>query len=83
MEEKFVKIVYRLNDQILYAKIEDIIDLEYNYKKWLWDIPKETLIKTYKKNESGFENFEEISLENLKLTLQVSNKYVTFEHIEN
>ena len=82
MEEKFVKFVYRLNDQILFAKIEDIIDLEYNNKKWLWDIPQETLIETYKKNEQGFEYFEKISLENLKMTLQISNKNFTFEYTE-
>ena len=82
MEEKFVKFEYRLNDQILFAKIEDIIDLEYNNKKWLWDIPKETLIETYKKNEKGFEYFEEISIENLKMTFQISNKNFTFEYTE-
>ena len=82
MEEKFIKIVYRINDQILYANIEDIIDLEYKYKKFLWDIPKETLIKTYKKNEQEYEYFEEISIENLKMTFQISNKYVTFEYLE-
>ena len=82
MEEKFVKFVYRLNDQILYANIEDIIDLEYNHKKFLWDIPKETLLKTYKKSEQGFEYYEKISIENLKMTLQISNKYVTFEYLE-
>jgi len=82
MERKFAKFVDRLNGQILYAKIEEIIDLEYKNKKWLWDIPKETLIKTYKHTDQGFEYFADISLENLKMTLQVSNKNFIFEYIE-
>ncbi|WP_313032298.1 hypothetical protein [Soonwooa sp.] len=65
MDGNFVKFVYRIDNQVLYAKIEDIINLEYENKKWLWDIPKENIIKTYKKVGIRFEEFEDIALENL------------------
>lgn len=82
MDETFVKFVHRFNDQVLYAKIEDVINLEHKHKKFLWDIPKETFLKTYILNGEKYKNFKEISLENLQMTIRINNPNFTIEHIQ-
>jgi hypothetical protein len=68
MDDDFVKFIYRINNDFLYVKEEDIVDIEYLNRKLLWNLPKETVFKTYKKDEDGnFNVFGDIPLSNLRM----------------
>lgn len=59
---------------VKYATLtEKIIELEFNNKKWLWNLPKETIIKCYRIEDNSLVSDESaFELNELKLTMSIN-----------
>jgi hypothetical protein len=42
--ENYGKFLHRISNKVYVAKTEDLIKLEFDNKKWLYELPKNTLV---------------------------------------
>lgn len=81
---EYAKLIHRNTNEIYYSPIEYIIGLEFENKKWLWDLPKNTKIICYKKDENDeiLSEKQIFELKDLKLTINISSNDFRIEYVE-
>ena len=66
-KNKAVFIHKETNDKYI-TDTEKIIQLEFENKSWLWDLPKDTIIEC---KREGSNEIEKIALDQLRLTMSI------------
>jgi hypothetical protein len=71
--ENYGKFLHRISNKVYVAKTEDLIKLEFDNKKWLYELPKNTLVKCFEFSAKGISNkISEFELKDLQIITSIS-----------